>query len=117
MPNILGKGLPAGDAGKAVGPVLRIDGVDDVVALLDDSSAVEGAIAVIADAGATFLAPIFGELAGLICLNGTPGSHLAIVSRDFGTPALLSVEFVQEMPPDGTLVCVDTSSGEVLSEP
>jgi phosphoenolpyruvate-protein kinase (PTS system EI component) len=116
MSTVLGRGVPAGDAGQMVGPVLRIDGVDDVIALLDDSSKVEGAVAVIADAGATFLAPIFGDLAGLLCLNGTPGSHLAIVSRDYGTPALFSVEFSDGIHADGTAVCVDTTAGQVLSQ-
>ncbi|OMC39571.1 hypothetical protein A5742_05005 [Mycolicibacterium fortuitum] len=114
MSTVLGNGTSAGDAGQVVGRVLRIEGVDDVIALLDDSSRAEGAVAVIADAGATFLAPILGDLAGLLCLNGTPGSHLAIVSRDYGMPALFSVQFVDGIPADGTTVCVDSTAGRVL---
>jgi phosphohistidine swiveling domain-containing protein len=117
MPTVLGAGTPGADVGQVVGPVLRIDGVDDVIDLLDAPKRVEGAVAVIADAGATFLSPIFGDLAGLICLNGTPGSHLAIVSRDYGTPALFSVTFAGDLPADGARVCLDTSTGDVLSQP
>lgn len=110
----LGAGIPAANMGAISGPVLQVNGVDDVLDLLEvEDSAFAGAIALVTDAGATFLAPIFSELAGLICLNGATGSHLAIVSRDFGKPALLSVEFEGAMPVTGEIVTIDTESGSV----
>ena len=114
MTDLFGRGIPADNVGTVCGPILRVHGVDDVLALLEDEqSSFAGSIALVADAGATFLAPIFSEFAGLICLNGSPGSHLAIVSRDFGTPALFSVTFEGREPSTGDRVTVDTESGSV----
>jgi pyruvate, water dikinase len=112
--HLSGRGIPADNVGEVSGRVLRVEGVDHVLALLDDDSrSYAGSIAVVADAGATFLAPIFSELAGLVCLTGSAASHLAIVSRDFGTPALFSVSFKSREPTTGDMVTIDTESGSV----
>ena len=41
------------------------------------------------DAGTTFLAPVLSKLAGVVCISGALGSHLAIVTREFEIPALM----------------------------
>lgn len=111
---LLGRGTPAARIGTVSGRLLRIQGVDDVLDLLEDEDAsCAGSIALVVDAGATFLAPIFAELAGLICLNGSTGSHLAIVSRDFGTPALFSATIDGPEPETGDIVTIDTDSGAI----
>lgn len=118
MTHLLGRGTPADKVGAVTGPVLRVDGIEDVLTLLeDDPASFAGSIVFVKDAGATFLAPIFSEFAGVICLNGSPGSHLAIVSRDFGTPALFSVAFEGREPLTGDKVTIDTDSGSVTEYP
>ena len=51
---------------------------EDVIALMDEDPS-EPVIAMVKDAGATFLAPIFEDLAAVVCLSGTPLSHIGIV--------------------------------------
>jgi signal transduction protein with GAF and PtsI domain len=89
-----------------------LQGPDDVLDLMD--SGAEGVIAVVRDAGATFLAPIFHELAGVVCTGGTPRSHIGIVSREFRVPCVMACELTEE-PADGTEVELDCSvaTGEV----
>ena len=50
-----------------------MEGPDDVLDLMD--SGAEGVIVLVRDAGATFLSPIFDELAGVVCAGGTPRSR------------------------------------------
>jgi signal transduction protein with GAF and PtsI domain len=82
----------------------RLSTPDDVIVLLDDSAA--GVVACVADAGATFLAPIFDDLTAVVCLSGTPMSHIGIVSREYRVPCLMGVALAAE-PDDGALVEVD----------
>ena len=77
-----------------------------MIALLDDSAA--GVVACVADAGATFLAPIFDDLTAVVCLSGTPMSHIGIVSREYRVPCLMGVSLWVE-PEDDTVVEVDCS--------
>jgi signal transduction protein with GAF and PtsI domain len=86
---------------------------DDVLALMDDSAA--GIVAGVKDAGATFLAPIFDELTAVVCLSGTPLSHIGIVSREYQVPCVMAAEFPGGVPADGTEVEVDCAAdpGEI----
>ena len=65
--------------------------------------------ACVADAGATFLAPIFDELTAVVCLSGTPMSHIGIVSREYRVPCLMGVALASE-PAHDAVVEVDCSS-------
>ncbi len=105
--DLLAEGTPAFPAERVRGRWRSLRGVDDVLALLETGAA--GIVAGVADAGATFLAPILEELAGVVCTAGTPRSHVAIVSRDFGVPALMGARFTAAPPADGTLVELDCS--------
>src|SRR5205823_13016087 len=85
----------------------RLTSPDDVLALMDSTA--EGVIACVADAGATFLAPIFDELAAVVCLSGTPQSHIGIVSREYQVPCVMGATLANE-PVDGDSVEVDCSA-------
>ena len=91
------------------GSLRRLDSPDDVITLMDVGA--QGIIVLVREAGATFLAPIFHELAGVVCLSGTPRSHIGIVSREFHTPCLMGVAFDAEAPPEGTVVRLDAREG------
>ena len=59
-----------------------------------------GIVACVADAGATFLAPIFDELTAVVCLSGTPQSHIGIVSREYQVPCVMATSLEAEPRPD-----------------
>src|SRR6478609_4957266 len=95
------------DAAAVRGTWRKLNSPDDMLALMDTSA--EGIVACVADAGATFLAPIFDELTAVVCLSGTPQSHIGIVSREYQVPCVMAVVLSAE-PADGDAVEVDCSS-------
>lgn len=95
------------EAGAVRGAWRKLTSPDDVLELMDTSA--EGIVACVADAGATFLAPIFDELAAVVCLSGTPLSHIGIVSREYQVPCVMAAVLTSE-PADGEPVEVDCSS-------
>jgi phosphohistidine swiveling domain-containing protein len=84
-----------------------VESPDDVLALMD--SGAEGVVALVRDAGATFLAPIYHELTAVICTSGTVRSHIGIVSREFQVPCIMGLAFAGAEPADGDEVEVDCS--------
>lgn len=102
----IGTGTKVFDAAPVRGAWRRLDTPDDVLELMDESA--EGVVACVADAGATFLAPIFDELTAVVCLSGTPLSHIGIVSREYQVPCVMSAELTTT-PADGDTVEVDCS--------
>jgi signal transduction protein with GAF and PtsI domain len=68
----------------------------EVIALLKEGA--EGKIVLVNDGGTTFLAPVLSKLAGVVCITGALGSHLAIVTREFEIPALMGTRI--ENPQD-----------------
>ena len=89
------------------GAFRAIETPDDVLDLMDNGA--EGIVALVRDAGATFLAPIYHELTGVICTGGTPRSHIGIVSREFQIPCIMGAEFEGDLPAQGTRVEIDCS--------
>src|SRR3954447_7542918 len=85
----------------------RLSSPDDVLTLMDSSA--EGVVACVVDAGATFLAPIFDELTAVVCLAGTPLSHIGIVSREYQVPCLMAATLSRDVA-EGTAVEVDCSA-------
>jgi phosphoenolpyruvate-protein kinase (PTS system EI component) len=83
----------------------RLSSPDDVLQLMDTTA--EGVVACVADAGATFLAPIFDELTAVVCLSGTPLSHIGIVSREYQVPCVMGAAFQGSEPENGEVVEVD----------
>ncbi len=110
---VLGIGIPVADGAAVSGHLIALDEPSDVLALLDDAGE-RALVAVVRDAGATFLGPVQADLAGLVCLSGDLGSHLAIVSRELGTPALVGLQISegQELR-EGMLVELDLESGQL----
>ena len=76
------------------GAFVPMEGPDDVLALMDTGA--EGVVALVRDAGATFLAPIYHELTAIICTSGTVRSHIGIVSREFQVPCVMACAFSAE---------------------
>jgi signal transduction protein with GAF and PtsI domain len=103
----LAKGTKVFDASPVRGNWRMLRSPDDVLALMDTSA--EGVVACVADAGATFLAPIFDELTAVVCLSGTPQSHIGIVSREYQVPCVMTAVFDGEQPADGDPIEVDCS--------
>ena len=56
-----------------------------------------GSIGLIDDAGGTMTAPILPEFEAVLCRAGTVRSHLAIISREYGVPALMGVQLRREL--------------------
>jgi signal transduction protein with GAF and PtsI domain len=102
----IGTGTKVFDAAPVRGTWRRLDTPEDVLELMDATA--EGVVACVADAGATFLAPIFDELTAVVCLSGTPLSHIGIVSREYQIPCVMATALASE-PADGDAVEVDCS--------
>ena len=103
----LGRGTKVFDAAPVAGTLRIMDGPDDVLTLMDTGA--DGVIALVRDAGATFLAPLYHELTGIVCTSGTPRSHIGIVSREFQVPCAMAVSFGDGEPADGAEVVLDCS--------
>ncbi len=103
----IGRGAKVFDHEPVRGRWVPMEGPDDVLALMDTGA--EGVVALVRDAGATFLAPLYHELTAVVCTGGTPRSHIGIVSREFQVPCVMACSFAEGEPADGTEVEVDCS--------
>src|ERR1700730_16155089 len=103
----LASGTKVFDAAPVRGTWRSLRSPDDVLELMDTTA--EGIVACVADAGATFLAPIFDELTAVVCLSGTPQSHIGIVSREYQVPCVMAAALTVE-PHDADEVEVDCSA-------
>ncbi len=104
----LGRGTRVFDAAPVRGRWRALEGPEDVLELMDTGA--EGVVALVRDAGATFLAPIYHELTAVVCASGTPRSHIGIVSREFQVPCVMGFRFGEAgEPPRGAEVEVDCS--------
>ncbi|MEJ2890568.1 PEP-utilizing enzyme [Actinomycetospora aeridis] len=101
-----GTGTPSFDFGRTTGVVRRFDSPEDVISSIDDD--LESTVAVVRSGGTTFLSPILGRLGGVVALDGTLRSHLAIVSREFELPCLVGAELHDELP-NGTTITLDVA--------
>jgi len=108
----IGRGAKVFDHAPVRGRFSPMEGPDDVLALMD--SGAEGVVAMVRDAGATFLAPIYHELTAIICTSGTVRSHIGIVSREFQVPCVMACAFVGDEPQAGAEVELDCSGAEAI---
>lgn len=62
------------------------------------------------------LAPLLPELTALVAQTGSPLSHLAVLAREFGLPAVVgATDAVRRFPP-GSRITVDGTTGHVRTE-
>ncbi len=108
----IGRGAKVFDAAPVRGRFLPMEGPEDVLALMD--SGAEGVVALVRDAGATFLAPIYHELTAIICTSGTVRSHIGIVSREFQVPCVMACAFDGDEPSAGSEVELDCTGDEAV---
>jgi phosphohistidine swiveling domain-containing protein len=96
-----GDGTPAG-GGRGEGVVAHGPGMPP-----------EGAVLVVTtlDPG---LAAALPRLAGLVAETGSPLSHLAILARELGVATVVGVADARTRFPEGAVVIVDGTSGEVV---
>ena len=104
-----GRGTKVFDAPAVRGLWRMLSSPDDVLDLMDTGA--EGVVACVQDAGATFLAPIFDDLTAVVCLSGTPLSHIGIVSREYQVPCVMSTQLTVALA-DGDVVEVDCAGAE-----
>jgi signal transduction protein with GAF and PtsI domain len=105
----LGTGQKVFDAAPVRGTLRVMETAGDVLDLLDTLDAGPSAVIVLVrDAGATFLAPLYHDLTGVICTAGTLRSHIGIVTREFQVPCVMGCELERELV-DGTEVELDCS--------
>ena len=106
----VGRGEKVFDHAPVRGTLRRLESPEDVLALMDAGA--DGVVALVADAGATFLAPLYHELAAVVCTSGTLRSHIGIVSREFQLPCVMGARFHDGEPGEGVPVEVDCSGAE-----
>ena len=63
-----------------------MEGPDDVLELMDSDTGAEGVVALVRDAGATFLAPLYHELTAVVCTAAPSQPHR---HRQQGVPRTL----------------------------
>jgi len=107
----IGRGQKVFDAPPVTGVVRVMESSEDVLNVMDTTA--EGVVALVRDAGATFLAPLYHELAAVICTAGTLRSHIGIVTREFGVPCVMACELTRDLV-DGEEVTLDCTGDEAV---
>jgi signal transduction protein with GAF and PtsI domain len=108
----IGRGAKVFDHAPVRGRFSPMEGPDDVLTLMDEGA--DGIVALVRDAGATFLAPIYHELTAIICTSGTVRSHIGIVSREFQVPCVMGCVFPAGEPAPGAEVELDCTGDEAV---
>ncbi|HEY3716522.1 MAG TPA: PEP-utilizing enzyme [Jatrophihabitantaceae bacterium] len=110
MSTQLGTGTPSYQFVATKGRLQRFRSPQDVIASINDD--LESTIALVQSGGTTFLSPILGRLGGIISMDGTLRSHLAIVSREFEVPCLVGTRLSAEIA-DGTEVVLEARAADL----
>lgn len=116
---LIGTGLTVFEHDEPVsGPVVWLDSPAAVMEFVSRDSVTESIV--LARGGTTtFLTPALAAgVKAVMTLQGSPESHLGILSREYGIPALMSVSFTEgvrskrgeTIPPDGAIVRLDVST-------
>ena len=110
----VGRGQKTYDFGTVHGRWRRLEGPEDGLDRMDGEAGAEGVVAVVREAGATFLGPIFDELGGVVCTGGTIRSHIGIISREYRVPGVSGMVCAVEgeEPVDGTVVALDATGDD-----
>lgn len=85
-----------------------------VITSLDDEGEFDAGDILIARTTDSSWGPLFLTAGAIVCETGATISHAAIVSRELGIPAAVSVEGATSLIPDGTIVTVNGDDGTVL---
>lgn len=101
------EGVAAG-GGVAEGPIQLYDGDGDVDAVRED-------VVLVVDELAPDLAAVLPRLVGLVATTGSPLSHVAILARESGVPAVVGFGNAMDRFEDGQRVRVDGNAGDVES--
>jgi phosphohistidine swiveling domain-containing protein len=112
MPTTVGKGQTVSGQG-CEGEVRRANDVPQVMALLKHEN-LSDVILLCDSASATAVVPLLAKVRGVICRSGGNTSHLAIVSREFGLPAVMAAEIDDPDALEGQRVRI-TEDGEILT--
>ena len=91
----IGNGLSVSSKKEVEGIFAVIKTVQDVIKLIKGEA--EGKICWVEQAGATTLGPILSRISGVVCQTGSSGSHIAIVSREYEIPAIMSCQVSQDL--------------------
>lgn len=102
------RGTPAG-GGRASGPVRVIRGPEEFTSLLP------GEILVCPYTNPAWT-PLFSRAAAVVVDTGGPGSHAAIVAREYGLPTIMGTVTGTRQLSDGQRVVVDGGAGLVLDQ-
>lgn len=101
-----GQSVSGGDS--ITGTVVEIKTTEDVLPLFDECP--EDLIVLLHTSGGTILSPLFSDINGVISTAGSSGSHVAILSREFGIPCVMGAGLTEELngrrvrvDPDGTV--------------
>ena len=104
----IAEGLSCSSKVEVEGEFKFIKSVEDVIALFDCAS---GKICIVEDSGTTTLGPILSDLSGVLCTAGSDGSHLAIVSREFELPCVMSLNIRKE-----DIIALDGKKVKIVTE-
>jgi len=93
----------------AEGELRYVTTMKEVIQLLKEGA--DGKIVLVNEGGTTFLAPVLAKLAGVVCITGALGSHLAIVTREFEIPALMGTKIESPEELDRKYVMIKPEEG------
>jgi pyruvate,water dikinase len=88
-------------------------GVARIIDNLDDADRLEDGDVLIAKTTSPPWTPLFGVAAAVVTDAGGPMSHVAIVAREYGIPAVVGTVEATKLIRDGQRVRVDGSAGTV----
>lgn len=90
MSEVIGRGDLVFETDPVEGTARWFREPQDVIDSID--SDLESTIAVVELGGTTFLGPVLGRLAGIVCMKGSLRSHLGIVSREYDIPCVMALQ-------------------------
>lgn len=106
-------GLPVSIGRPIEGLLIEVVGAEATLELLDriDAGEVESPIVLVHEAGGTTIGPLLGSIAGVVSTEGGVGSHIAILSKEFGCACVVAAQFDGRislpakvcLEPDGTV--------------
>jgi len=90
MSEVIGRGDLVFESEPITGTARWFREPQDVIDSIDTD--LESTIAVVEYGGTTFLGPVLGRLAGIVCMKGSLRSHLGIVSREYDIPCVMALQ-------------------------